>query len=103
PPFKVAEFDIMYAEGISRAGEVLDLGVEYDVITKRGSFYSFGEERLGQGRENSKQFLRDNPQLTQQIETQIREAANLRPQPSYDVDGEADDEEIELTDAATDE
>ncbi|MFZ5915575.1 MAG: recombinase RecA [Chloroflexota bacterium] len=79
PPFKVAEFDIMYAEGISRAGEVLDLGVEYDVITKRGSFYSFGEERLGQGRENSKQFLRDNPQLTQQIETQIRQQASLSP------------------------
>ena len=57
PPFKVAEFDIMYDQGISREGDVLDLGVTYDVITKRGSFYSYDEQRLGQGRENVKRFL----------------------------------------------
>jgi recombination protein RecA len=77
PPFKVAEFDIMYDQGISRHGEVLDLGEAYDVITKRGSFYSYGELRLAQGRENAKQFLRENPQVAFEIENRIREAADL--------------------------
>ena len=62
-PFKSAEFDIMYNEGISKVGDLLDLGVELEIITKRGSFYSFGEDRLGQGRENTKVFLSENPQL----------------------------------------
>lgn len=74
-PFRVAEFDIMYNEGISKVGDLLDLGVEMDLITKRGSFYSYGETRLGQGRENSKEFLRANPELAGEIEVQIREAA----------------------------
>jgi recombination protein RecA len=81
PPFRVAEFDIMYDQGISRAGEVLDLGVDCGVIIKRGSFYSYGEERLAQGRENAKQFLRENPQLAFEIENHIRQAVNLRPLP----------------------
>ncbi len=63
PPFKVAEFDIMFNEGISTTGDLIDLGVEYDVITKRGAFFSFNEMRLGQGRENAKEFLRQNPNL----------------------------------------
>jgi recombination protein RecA len=63
PPFKVAEFDIMYNEGISKVGGVLDLGVETELITKRGSFYSYGDERLGQGRENAKQYLREHPEM----------------------------------------
>lgn len=75
PPFRVAEFDIMYNEGISKVGDLLDLGVEMDIITKRGSFYSYGETRLGQGRENSKEFLRANPELAGEIEALIREAA----------------------------
>ena len=83
PPFKVAEFDIMYDQGISREGEVLDLGEAYDVITKRGSFYSYGELRLAQGRENAKQFLRENPQVASEIENRIREAVGLPlPQPA---------------------
>ncbi len=72
PPFRVAEFDIMFNEGISRAGEVLDLGVDNDIIEKRGSFYSYEGTRLGQGRENVKKYLRANPELLYTIENQIR-------------------------------
>ncbi|MCB0200608.1 MAG: DNA recombination/repair protein RecA, partial [Anaerolineae bacterium] len=77
PPFRQAEFDIMYNEGISRAGDLLDLAVEHDIVTKRGAFYSFGDTRLGQGRENSKIFLQENQDLFLVIENQILEAANL--------------------------
>ena len=72
PPFKVAEFDIMFNEGISTTGDLIDLGVEYDVITKRGAFFSFGDTRLGQGRENAKEFLRQNSQLAAEISQLIR-------------------------------
>ncbi|UCC62912.1 MAG: recombinase RecA [Anaerolineae bacterium] len=102
PPFKVAEFDIMYEQGISREGEVLDLGVEYGVIEKRGSFYSYGEERLAQGRENAKQYLRENPQVTFEIENHIREAAALLPLQRAefeDTNDDLDDEEDEELDA----
>ena len=77
PPFRTAEFDIMFNEGISRAGEVLDLGVMYDAIEKRGSFYSYEGERLGQGRENVKSHLTANPELLGAIENQIRAMAGL--------------------------
>jgi recombination protein RecA len=77
PPFRVAEFDIMYNEGISKVGDVLDIGVETGVVEKRGSFYGYGETRLGQGRENVKGYLRDNPDITHQIENQVREAKGL--------------------------
>jgi len=73
-PFKTAEFDIMYAEGISKVGDILDLAVELDIIQKRGSFYSYGDLRLAQGRENAKDFLRENLDLTEEIEVVIREA-----------------------------
>ncbi len=82
PPFKVAEFDIIYNEGISKMGDLLDLGVEYDVIAKRGSFYSYGELRLGQGRENAKAFLRENPELAEEIERRIREQVGLTAAPA---------------------
>ena len=77
PPFKVAEFDIMYNEGISRAGDVLDIAVEMAIVEKRGAFYSYGDVRLGQGRENAKQFLRDTPDLAVEIENKVREAKEL--------------------------
>jgi recombination protein RecA len=77
PPFKVAEFDIMYDEGISKVGGVLDLGVELELIDKRGSYYSYGETRLGQGRENAKSYLRENPDMAQELEFEIRMAAGL--------------------------
>jgi recombination protein RecA len=73
-PFKTAEFDIMYAEGISKVGDILDLATELDIIQKRGSFYSYGDIRLAQGRENAKDFLRDNPDLVEEIEAVIRQA-----------------------------
>lgn len=72
PPFQKAEFDIMYNEGISKVGDLLDLAVEAEIIDKRGSFYSYGETRLGQGRENSKEFLRQNPDLAGEIEGIVR-------------------------------
>ncbi len=72
PPFRQAEFDIMYAEGISKTGDLLDLGVEYEIIDKRGAFYSYGETRLGQGRENSKRFLKENVELAAEIEKAVR-------------------------------
>src|SRR5512136_1705324 len=77
PPFKVAEFDIMYNEGISKAGDVLDIAVEMEIVEKRGAFYSYGDTRLGQGRENAKQFLRDTPDLAREIENKVREASGL--------------------------
>lgn len=75
PPFKTAEFDIMYNEGISTSGDVLDLGTQLEIITKRGAFYSYGDVRLGQGRENSKEFLKQNRDLAAEIEMAIREQA----------------------------
>jgi recombination protein RecA len=72
-PFRTAEFDIMYNEGISKTGDLLDLATELDIINKRGSFYSFGDERLGQGRENAKAFLKENPGIAEKIEAQVRE------------------------------
>ncbi len=75
PPFRTAEFDIMYNEGISRAGDIIDLGSTLDVITKRGAFYSFGDTRIGQGRENAKEFLRQNPEIFAEVEKAVREQA----------------------------
>jgi recombination protein RecA len=77
PPFKVAEFDIMYDEGISRAGGILDMAVESDLIEKRGSYYSYNGQRLGQGRENAKQFIKENSELAEELEAKIRSAAGL--------------------------
>jgi len=77
PPFKVAEFDIMYNEGISKAGDLLDLGVEMELIEKRGSFYSYQDQRISQGRENAKQYLKDNPEKAQEIENRIRKIAGI--------------------------
>lgn len=84
PPFRQAEFDIMYNEGISTSGDILDLGVEHEVITKRGAFYSYGDTRLGQGRENAKAFLRENLAMMDQIEAEIR--ALLAPEPKTKED-----------------
>ncbi|MET3288583.1 recombinase RecA [Brevibacillus fluminis] len=79
PPFKVAEVDIMYGEGISREGSILDIGAEIDVVQKSGAWYSFNEERLGQGRENSKLFLKENQNIAIQIEEKVREYYSLNP------------------------
>ena len=74
PPFKKAEFDIVYGEGISRAGEIVDLGVEYNIISKSGSWFSYGDQKLAQGREATKQLIKDNVELAEEIEAKLREA-----------------------------
>ena len=76
PPFKQVEFDIMYGEGISKIGEIIDLGVQADIIDKSGAWYSYKDEKIGQGRENTKQFLKDNSALLDEIETRIRSNSN---------------------------
>jgi recombination protein RecA len=85
PPFRTAEFDMIFTGkkiGISREGDIVDLGVEYNVLKKMGSFYSYGDLRLGQGRENARAFLIDQPDLALEIETKIREAASSGPAPA---------------------
>ncbi|MCB9958571.1 MAG: recombinase RecA [Rhodospirillaceae bacterium] len=77
PPFKSVEFDIMYGEGVSKVGELLDLGVQAGVVEKSGAWFSFDAQRIGQGRENAKQYLRENPQIADVIEKRIRENAGL--------------------------
>jgi recombination protein RecA len=76
-PFRQAEFDISYGEGISREGELIDLGIEHRIIEKSGSWFSYGDMRLGQGRDNSKNFLRDNPDLLAEVETKVRRALGI--------------------------
>jgi recombination protein RecA len=73
PPFRIAEFDIMFGEGISKSGEIIDLGVEHNIIKKAGSWFSYGETRLGQGRDAVKQLLLDNPELMEELEAKIKE------------------------------
>jgi len=77
PPFKQVEFDIMYGEGISRTGELIDLGVKAGIVEKSGAWFSYNSQRLGQGRENAKQFLRDNENIAQEIEAALRQNAGL--------------------------
>lgn len=77
PPFKIAEFDILYGKGVSAEGSLIDLGLEHNVINKSGAWYSYGEERMGQGRENVREFLKDNPEMSREIETKVREMAGL--------------------------
>ncbi|MFN7988329.1 MAG: recombinase RecA [Thermoanaerobaculia bacterium] len=79
PPFKAAEFDIGYGEGISKTGELIDLGVEHKVVEKSGAWFSYGDLRIGQGRENAKAFLRDNPDVMGEIENRLREKLGLPP------------------------
>jgi len=89
PPFKVAEFDIMYNEGISTVGDLIDLGVDQEIISKRGSFFAYGDIRLGQGRENAKAFLDSNPELAAKIDAAIRNnfglPVNLAPKAGFDI------------------
>jgi recombination protein RecA len=75
PPFRTAEFDIMYNEGISAEGDIIDLATALEIVTKRGAFFSYGDVRLGQGRENAKEFLRQNTELCKEIETAVRQRA----------------------------
>ncbi len=94
PPFKMAEFDIMYDQGISKEGDVLDMGVELGIVEKRGAYFSYNETRLGQGRENAKTFLKENPDLLAEISAKVREIGfqNVKTAPIGDyADGEDED------------
>jgi recombination protein RecA len=82
PPFKMVEFDIIYGEGVSKLGELIDLGVKADIVEKSGTWFSYNGQRVGQGRENSKAFLRDNPEIAAEIESRIREGAGLTVRPA---------------------
>ncbi len=99
PPFKQVEFDIMYGEGVSKMGEILDLGVKAELVEKSGAWFSYDSQRLGQGRENSKAFLKANPDITTKIETAIRQNSGLIAEqilagsPERDADGEEPAEE----------
>ncbi|TCS83022.1 recombinase RecA [Tepidibacillus fermentans] len=93
PPFKQADVDIMYGEGISKEGSILDIGTELDIIAKSGAWYSFEEERLGQGRENAKQYLKDHPEISEKIEQKIREYHSLGKVISTSI-GEDSEEEL---------
>jgi len=99
PPFKVAEFDIMYNEGISTEGDLIDLGVEHDIISKRGAYYRYKDDLIGQGRESSKEYLREHEALAQEIDNLIRQKAGLPQRPmngvaaaTAETDAEADEE-----------
>lgn len=94
PPFRTAEVDIMYGEGISKVGEIVDIGAELDIIEKSGSWYSYNGERVGQGRENAKQFLKENPDIFLEIQQRIREHFGLdgeKTAPSETNDAEQDE------------
>jgi len=99
PPFKQVEFDIMYGEGVSKMGEILDLGVKAGIVEKSGAWFSYDSQRLGQGRENAKSFLRDNPEMTAKIEAAIRQNSGLLADqilvgsPERDADGEEPSED----------
>lgn len=92
PPFKQAEFDIMYGEGISHEGCIVDLGVELELITKSGAWYSYGDVRLGQGKEKAKEYLKDNPELLQEIENKIRAMTIKQAAPEGEIESAAQEE-----------
>lgn len=99
PPFRQCEVDIMYGEGISHEGSLLDIAADVDIVAKSGAWYSYNGERLGQGRENAKQFLKDNPEITLVIEKQVREHYKLDGtvvQPQNDDDEDLDLDELGL-------
>jgi recombination protein RecA len=92
PPFKQVEFDIMYGEGVSKTGELIDLGVKAGIVEKSGAWFSYDSQRLGQGRENAKLYLRENPQIANAIERAIRENAGLIAEKFLEKGGPGDDD-----------
>ncbi len=96
PPFKLAEFDIMYGEGISKEGSLIDVGVDEGIVRKAGAWYSYDDEQLGQGRENARQFLIDNPDIRNEIEKKVKEALGISPLAAdevIDLDGDEDEDD----------
>jgi recombination protein RecA len=91
PPFKTADFDILYNEGISREGEIIELGVLHRIVEKSGAWYAYNGEKIGQGKDNSREFLKDNPAIAEEIEKKIREAVGVvggMPQAADAAEGE---------------
>jgi len=88
PPFKTAEFDILFGEGISREGEIVDMGVQHSILEKSGAWYAYNGEKIGQGRDNAREFLRENPDLSREIENKIREIIGITPLPTDVADAE---------------
>src|SRR3954471_4352853 len=95
PPFRQAEFDILYGEGISREGEILELGVNHTVLEKSGAWYIYNGDRLGQGKDNSRDFLKENPALAKEIEGKIREKAGVKVAPAAEAADEPEDKKVE--------
>ena len=99
PPFKKAEFEILYGEGISRLGELIDMGVEHGLVDKAGSWYSYNGERIGQGKENARSYLTENPEMANEIDEKLR-AQLLPSEEDINQDAEIDDQaEEEATEA----
>ncbi len=96
PPFKQVEVDIMFGEGISRVGSIVDIGTELEIIQKSGAWYSYGDERLGQGKENAKQFLKEHPAMADQIDARIRELSIMSPGVAVTPQQTEDDEDFEF-------
>ena len=90
PPFKQAEFDILYGEGISREGSLIDVGVDVGIVRKSGAWYTYEGDQLGQGKENARAFLRDNPDLAKDIEKRIKEHLNIGSQSDKPADAPVD-------------
>ena len=94
PPFKTVEFDIMYGEGISKTGEILDLAAKIGLVEKSGAWYSYDGDRIGQGRENAKNFLKENPEIAKKIEDNIRSQSQVDPISDDDVVQDSPNQEI---------
>jgi recombination protein RecA len=88
-PFREAEFDILYGEGISREGDVLDVGVAHNIVEKSGSWFSFGGERIGQGRDTARRFLKEHPEVSQRIDTELRKTLGLVPGAAREADADS--------------
>jgi recombination protein RecA len=89
PPFKTADFDILYNEGISREGEIIEMGVNHRIVEKSGAWYAYKGEKIGQGKDNTREFLRENPAMANEIEIKIREAVGIAggmPQPKVEAE-----------------
>lgn len=94
PPFKQIDCDLMYGKGFSREGDILDLGIDYNIVTKSGSWFAYGEERLGQGRENAKAFLKEHPEIAQEIEDKVRSLYGLQPSSNSSKNNEQDEGQV---------
>src|SRR5213079_860754 len=98
PPFKQAEFDIMYGEGISREGSIIDVGVDAGLVRKAGAWYTYEGDQLGQGKENARQFLKDNPDLADELEKKVKEKLGIGARVDEPIGGPAGEPTVALTD-----